>query len=99
MFPNRTNEPHLRHAHDRAEDPKAEGSDGGKARREPRGFVVDLGIVPTETPFEDEVFCERHTFVYREPVRLRGVLAMSRTAYIEITYNNQHEVLEDSLEV
>lgn len=45
MFPDRTDEPDLRHAHDGAEDAEAEGEDGGDARGEQFAVVPDGDVV------------------------------------------------------
>lgn len=70
VFPNRPNEPHLRHTHDGAHDAKAEGDDGCDARwEEMRGGIVG-NVVAFDALFEEEMFRDGDTFVYREPVAL-----------------------------
>lgn len=61
-------EPHLRHAHDGAEDAEAEGEHGGEARREQARVVPDGDVV--FALLEDEVLRQGDAFVDGEPVAL-----------------------------
>lgn len=70
MPPDRPDEPHLRHAHDGAEDAEAKSDDGSDAGWEFGGLVVDLGPVAAEALFEDKVFAQGDAFVDGEPVAL-----------------------------
>lgn len=70
VFPNRPNEPHLRHAHDGTENTETECQNGcDPGGEEMRGGVVGHVVALDAAP-EDEVFCERDAFIDGEPVAL-----------------------------
>lgn len=69
-------EPHLRHAHDGAEDAEAKGDDGGDAGREEMRGGVDGDVVAADAAFEEEVFGEGDAFVDGKPVALVGTEAV-----------------------
>ena len=109
MFPNGPDEPHLRHAHDGAEDAEAKGRDGGDAGGQEVRGGVDGRVVAADAAFEEEVFGERDAFVYGEPVTLQKEerLALLFVAYVVRKkerdlgrpYNNQHEIFQYALKM
>ena len=68
MQRDRSNVPDLGHAGDHASDTKAEGQDGGKARRKLRRLVVVFGHVTVHAALVEEVLRESDTLIDGEPV-------------------------------
>ena len=69
MDGNRPHEPHLRKAHDSAENAKAERTDGGESGGQFGWLVVRRDVVAAEAPLEEEVVGEGNGLVDGEPVR------------------------------
>ena len=80
MFPNRSNEPHLRHAHDGAEHAEAECDDGGNSGWEEIGSVPDGDIV--FTLFVDKMFGKSNALVDGQPVALKRQTWSEMTALL-----------------
>lgn len=70
VLPNRPDEPHLCHTHDRAKDAEAEGDNGGDPGRKFGGLIVDLGVVAEVASLEEEMFAKSDSFVNGEPIAL-----------------------------
>ncbi len=93
-----SNEPHLSHTHDSAEDAEAESCNSGDTWWELGGLIVDFGCVASETTLEDEVLGERDTFVNGKPIPLRNGLVIGMTGVWagELTINNMKFSRADS---